>query len=412
MLNKFIICVYLCASLAYSDLLIRDVTVIDVVTGTALQKRSILIRGNKIVEIAADIPVHPALQVVNGTGKFIIPGLWDMHVYLSQRDELPLYAAYGVTGVRNMGGDFDRVKGWRAEIDQHKLIGPHIESCGTPVDGFPSEDPQLPVRVVRSPNEARAVFDRLDNQGVDFISVLPRLPRDAYFALVERARKYYSAVGGDVPATVSVLEAIDARQRSIEHMSGILLACSTLEGKLREPRSLALERRDLEGFQAAEMAALQTFSHEKADNLFQRMALYETRSVPMLADFRASGCPKTLYDMLARVVLQMARNGVAIMPGTGKHSGEALHEELELLVAAGLTPAQALRSATLEPAKYLNADRSLGTVETGKIADLVLLDRDPLIDIRNTSQIVGVVVAGQYLDRGRSKQHFRQSSVQ
>jgi hypothetical protein len=201
---------------------------------------------------------------------------------------------------------------------------------------------------------------------------------------------------------VSVLEAIDARQKSIDRMSGILLACSTEEKKLRPIRSLALERRDWEGFRDAEIAAMNSFSREKADVLFHHMALFETRSVPMLVDLRASPRQEGLFDMLVHVLMRMHNAGVMILAGTDAgqgaiRPGETLHQELELLVAAGLTPAEALRSATLEPARYLDATDSLGTVEPGKIADLVLLDANPLADIRNTRKIAAVISAGKFL---------------
>src|SRR5262249_28237757 len=156
------------------------------------------------------------------------------------------------------------VKQWRDAIARGEVLGPRIETSGPAFDGFPADNTKIPVQVVRDPSQARTVFDRLDNLGVDFISVFPRLPRDAYFALAERARKYYSFVSGPVPATVSVREAVDARQKSIDRMSGILLACSTEEQKLRPIRSLALERRDTDGFREAELAAMNSFSLEKA----------------------------------------------------------------------------------------------------------------------------------------------------
>lgn len=395
-------CVCLCPSAARPDILIRNVTIIDVATGTAVPKRSILIHADQIASVNAAIPAPKQARIIDGSGKFVIPGLWDMHVHLTDRGQLPLYPAYGVTGVRDMGSDLARVREWRGRMLKDNLILPHIETCGPPVDGFPSGDPKLPVSVVRSPNEARSVYDQLDDQSVDFICVLPSLPRDAYFALIERARKYFSPVAGAVPATVRVLEAVEARQKSIEHMSGILLACSTEEKRFRGPRALALERRDWEAFEEVEAAAAETFSADKADALFDRMALFETRSVPTLTKLRVSPCAKGLYEKLAELLVRMQRHGVVIMAGAdGGPPGESLHEELELLVAAGLTPAQALRGATLEPAKYLDAAESLGAVEQGKIADLVLLDANPLTDIRNTRKIVAVVLAGKYLSKTR-----------
>jgi len=388
-------------SCAYSDILIRDVTIIDVAGGSAQPKRSILIHGDKIAAVGAQIGASKSVQTVDGSGKFVIPGLWDMYVHLRDREQLAQYPAYGITSVRDMGSDFNRVKEWRAEIKTGKLLGPSVKTCGPAIDGFPSEFAWLPVKLIRSPNEARSMFDVLDDQNVDFLGILPRLPRDAYFALSERARKWYSSVAGEVPATVSAMEAIDARQRSIDHMSGILLACSTEETRLRQPRALALERNDREGFQLAEGVALQTFSQQKADTLIERMARFETRAVPTLVKLRAEPGEKELYAKLAQILLRMQRSGVAVLSGSDNEKGDALHDELELLVAAGLTPAEALRSSTLEPARFFDTVESMGSVDKGKTADLVLLDANPLADIRNTRKISAVFINGKYLPRAR-----------
>ena len=386
-----LICVHSRSFAADNDLLIRNATIIDVATARGTPQRSILIHNSQIVAIGPSIQAPKATRIIDAGGKFVIPGLWDMHVHLTARNQLPAYPLHGVTGVRDMGSDYDRVNLWRGEIEKGSLTGPHIETCGPALDGVPSGDPKLPVRVVRTPEEARTVFNQLDDESVDFIGILPQLPRDAYFALIERARQYYSAVAGDVPATVSALEAVEARQKSIDHMSAILLACSTEEKRLRQAYVQALERGDREALDDVETAAIETLNAQKSETLFQRMALFETRSVPALAES---------HEKLATLVLEMQRAGVIILAGSdGGKPGESLHQELELLVAAGLTPAQALRSATLEPAKYLNAAGSIGTVEEGKAADLVILDADPLADIRNTRKIAGVVLAGKYSNR-------------
>jgi hypothetical protein len=405
-LPKILIFFSLCSSVATCDLLIRDATVIDVTKGTRLHQTSVLIQGDKITAVGAGLTAPKHAVIIEAAGKFVIPGMWDMYVQLRGREQLSLNLAYGVTGVRDMGSELARVKTWRTEIEKAEFRGPHIETCGPLVDGFPSDDPKLPVMMVRSPAEARSMFDHLDDQQVDFIGVRVRLPREAYFALIERARKYYSHVAGPVPATVSVLEAIDARQKSIDQMSGISLACSTEERRLRAPRALAIDQGDADAIHQAEVVAFETFSAQKADSLFERMARYETRSVPTLVRLRASPDFRGLYERLAEVLVRMRNAGVVIMAGSGSgavgtHPGEELHEELELLVAAGLTPAQALRGVTSEPAKYFRAEESLGTVQVGKVADLVLLDADPLTDIRNTRKIDAVVMGGKLLARAK-----------
>lgn len=399
MFGRLVVCLLLAGCAAYPDLFLRNVTVVNVADGAVIQNRSILIHGGKIAAVGIGITPTSGAQIVEGTGKFVIPGLWDMHVHLTSKEQLSMYTQYGITGVRDMGSDFETVQQWRDAIQRGTLNGPRILTSGAAFDGFPANDPKIPVRVVRDPNQARGIFDRADDEGIDFVSVLPRLPRDAYFALAERARKYYSFVTGPVPSTVSVLEAIDARQKTIDRMAAIVLACSTEETKLRPMLALALERRDGSGIRDAEMAAANSFDREKAKVLFERMALYDTRSVPMLVTQRFAPAA----DIHGTLSL-MHQAGVGVLAGTdsgqgGGRPGETLHTELELLVSAGFTPAEALRTATLEPAKYLDDTESFGAIEAGKAADLVLLSANPLLDIRNTRKIVGVVLNGKYQPR-------------
>jgi imidazolonepropionase-like amidohydrolase len=433
-------------ALPAANLLIRNVTVIDVNTGVELPRRSILIRGDKITAVGSDIPHAAGTEVVDGSGRFAIPGLWDMHVHLWHNEHLfPMYLAYGITGLRDMGSDLGRVNQWRREITAGRLLGPRIETCGSAVDGFPSTDPKLPVVVVRTAAEARQTYDRLDSQNVDFIEVLATLPREAYFALIERARKYYSPVAGYIPGSVSVMEAIDARQKSIEHMSGILMACSSDEARLSKQHAFAIERKDWAAAAELESRAMASYSARKAEELFERMARFETRQVPTLVMLRRgayvdteklatdphlSYIPPSIrkswgdieadrkklpqdsldfmrveYEKLAGTLRTMRRAGVQVMAGTDTGNaytfpGIDLHRELELLVQAGFTPLEALRSATSEPAQFLGT-KDLGSIAPGKLADLVLLDANPLKDIRNTQKIAGVFVGGQYLSRAK-----------
>ena len=428
-----------------ADLLIQDVTVIDVNTGAALPHRSILIRNKQISAVGIKVPIAKNARIVHAAGKYAIPGLWDMHVHLwYHENQFPLFLANGVTGVRDMGSNLAWVNHWREQIKSGKLQGPRIVTCGPPVDGAASGDDKLPIVVVEGPNEARAAFDRLDNMDVDFIKVLSRLPRDAYFALLERARKYYIPVAGHVPTSVSLMEAIDARQKSVEHMSGLLLACSKREDRLRNRMLLAIEKKDWNTYTDLNAEVLDTFDSKKAALIFERMATYDVREVPTLGMLRRSMfadadelaasayvhyIPASIrkgwtdpredrkklsarnlelanaqYEKLRELLPLMRKAGVMIMAGTDTGDpytfpGYDLHRELELMVGAGLTPLEALRSATLEPARYLDATVSMGSIEAGKDADLVLLNADPLKDIRNTQKIAGVVVDGVYLPK-------------
>lgn len=429
-----------------SDFLIRNITVIDVKTGSELARRSVWIHNGQIAGVSEHPAAPAAAVVVNGNGKYLIPGLWDMHVHLWYKEhQFPLYLANGVTGVRDMGSDLSWVNHWRDQMKAGKLLGPRIQTCGPPVDGRVSGDSKLPVLVVRTPNDARQTFDRLDNMDVDFIKVLSNVPRDAYFALVERARKWYIPVAGHIPESVSLMEAIDARQKSAEHMTGVLLACSKHEDNLRQRLLLAMEAQDAGSYEKVRTEILRSYDGKKAEELFERMARFDTREVPTLVMLRREMFPDTevlknphlklispeirkawaapgeaeeaiadatralmaaQYAKLCELLVQMKRAGVKIMAGTDTgdpytYPGYDLHHELELLVAAGLTPLEALRSATIEPAAYMGVEDSTGSIEKGMAADLVLLDADPLADIRNTTRIDGVFVDGKYLSKAR-----------
>jgi imidazolonepropionase-like amidohydrolase len=296
--------------------------------------------------------------------------------------------------------------------------------------------------VPRSPDEARAMYDRVDQQGVDFIKVLTRLPAESYYALIDRGRKWGLPVAGHVPDEVSVWDAIDARQKSMEHLMGVALACSREEDRLRRLLLDSERQDDLAKRREYSQRVLDTYDPARAEKLFQRMALFESWQTPTLVmwsrTFHLDGAerfgnpelrrvpeavratwpapdsvatPADTAGLIQRVwalylamVARMQADGVPLLAGTDTgdpwtYPGAELHRELELLVKAGLTPPQALRSATINVAKFLDADDSLGSVQPGRLADLLLLNADPLADIRNTRHIEGVFVGGVWLPK-------------
>ena len=350
---------------------VRNVTIVDPASGEARSRQTVVIRGDRIVASgpAASTRIPKAARILDGSRKYAIPGLWDMHVHLWDRENvLPEYVAYGVTGVRDMGSDFRRVSRWRAEIERGRAIGPRIVTCGPAVNGVPSNEPKLPIDVVSTPEQARREYDRLDEMHVDFVKVLSKLPREAYFALAERARHWGLPFAGHIPEEVTAEEAIDSRIASIEHWFNFPLKD---EGRSR--------------------AAL------------EKCAMFGTSVTPTLTLWRRmvqDGSTGADSLPLVDAAVRRAREaGVAILAGTdtgdpGTKPGLELHKELELLVGAGLTPAQALRTATTEPARFLHREQA-------RPADLVLLDANPLEDIRNTRKIAGVFVRGRYVPKAR-----------
>ena len=393
---------------------------------------------------------------MDAKGKFLIPGLWDAHYHVAheysanwaREVSLPLLVANGVTGIRDMGGDFDLIKSLRKEIAAGTIAGPRIIAAGPQLTGTSKDSAQF----LASNNEqaARRSVIYLKQAGGDFIKVQSMVRRDAYFAIADEAKRQGLPFVGHVPELITAVEASDAGQRSMEHSMGIWQSCSSAEPELRKSMTEVL--RDTEttpnyvfarmSFGLPPRGTLDTFSDTKAARLFERFARNGTAQVPTLVEEQSFALvvSNTLMDqrgmnfvppsmqkpwdlpniltplsaedrqdlvkivpMMLDVVGRMHRAGVRILAGTDAPwlvvPGFGLHDELVLLVKAGLTPADALRAATLDTAQFLGLQNSLGTVETGKFADLVLLDANPLQDIRNTQKISGVFLQGHYFDR-------------
>ncbi|MDQ2900466.1 MAG: amidohydrolase family protein [Acidobacteriota bacterium] len=430
-------------------LLIRDVSVVDIETGAVERHASVAIRGDRIAAVgpSSKIKVPASVKVIPGGGKYLIPGLWDMHVHLWYKDnQFPLYLANGITGVRDMGSRMKQIDGWRAQMKLGQLIGPRIIACGSPLNGpGPGLDPKMPVIEVRNPGDARRAFDTLDDgMKVDFIKVLSGVPKSAYLALAEVSRHWGVPIEGHLPDSVGALEAANARQTTMEHLFGIMLACSSQEDELRSQRTDAVRKADPEAMARVNTAILESYDAHKAAVLFERLKLYDVRQTPTLVmrkrmasmatqdllenpnlryvdqsirkswpdpsrEERARTADQELvvrkdYQRLFTLVRDMDRAGVPLLAGTDTGDpytvpGFELHDELELLVKAGLSPLRALQTATIEPAKLIRKGQSMGAVRAQYAADLVLLDANPLADIRNTRKIAAVVVDGRYLSK-------------
>lgn len=427
-------------------LALTHVTVIDVVRGTLNKDVTVLISGNRIIAVGktGQMRVPNDALVVNASGKFLMPGLWDMHFHaLDDRQAreifFPLVLANGVTGVRNMFGSEGFLK-QRAELISGKLMGPRMIVASPVVDGpVPMWTGSIPVA-----DEAagrKAVRD-LKQLGYDFIKVYQFLPRETYFAIADEAKKQNIPIAGHVPFSLTAREASDAGQKSFEHIFGVSLACSTQEATLRPELAAAAAKVDktfdshVAMFVRNESEPLASYDEQKAVALFKHLARNETYAVPTLIlhyslglganppvrnDPRLKYMPASIkqifawelpffpnwqpvYERSLSMTKTMHRSGVKILAGTDTPNaycfpGFGLHDELELFVKAGLTPLEALQTATVNPAQYLNLSDSLGTVEKGKLADLLLLDANPLETIGNTRKIAAVVVNGKYLPR-------------
>lgn len=445
-------------SYAQTALVVRDVTLIDMVDGRSRSRMTVIVRGHRIADIGRKLKTPKDAMVIDGRGKFLIPGLWDMHVHALRPDRIdtffPLFIANGITGIRDMGttaDGFAMLAGVRADIGSGKRIGPRIVAAGRIMDGA---KPDVPANSIpfSGEKEAREQVRFLKRSGADFIKVYSGVSRAEYAAIVDEAKKLGLSVAGHVPFDLTSFEASNAGQRSFEHLGNILRSCSTLDAKTIEDRTNAAvtsKPGDMTAIPkriaARTKIELETFDRSKCETLYSTFVKNQTYQVPTLAtkrplslfddgvftnDARMKYIPRTelenwkpensfflkfrtpefivqkkrLYAKELELVREMHRAGVPFMtgtdiPGAYTYPGFSLHDELELLVENGFTPYEALQAATVDPAKFLGMDRDLGTIEKGKLADLILLEADPLKDIRNTTRIRAVVVDGKLLDR-------------
>jgi imidazolonepropionase-like amidohydrolase len=431
-------------------LVFTNATVINVKTGDLLRGQTIVITDDRITALSRKVRIPPHALVVDAAGQFVVPGFWDMHAHaLWSMDQVQrmfdLFLANGVTAIRDMGSPLaiDEMMQWRKKVSDGAILGPRIFAAGILVDG---PTPVWPGSLaVETDQQAKEAVDYLHDQGVDFVKVYSRLPRAAYFAVAAEAKRDGMDYVGHVPIYVSAKEASAAGQRSIEHLSEILFACSSDEPELRKQlvaTAIGAERDRVRKDQLK--IIVNTFSDKKATELSGIFASNNTWQVPTLLvqhafaftnpnDLRHStgveyvppravtgwmdrlgsfrktrneedmSVQKRSYELEIQVVQTMHRAGVHFMTGTDAETffpaGFGLHTELALLIQSGFSPLEALQATTLNPAIYFHKTAELGTVEVGKVADLVFLKGNPLEDIHNTQQIVAVVTAGRYLDR-------------
>ena len=387
-----------------ASIAVQDVSVIDIATGTVRPHMTVVIDDGRVSRVgpSASTPLAASTRIVPGKDKFLIPGLWDMHVHLYYKQYLPLFVAFGVTGVQDMGSEFSQVKQWREEIERGTAVGPRILTSGPPVDGGASDDPKLPLLVARSADQARKAFDQLYKMDVDFIKVLSRLPRDAYFALAEQARHWDLRLVGHIPSNVTAQEAVEARQKSLEHLFGVTKSVKSDEDALR-----FFERCTLTGTRISPTLVLWLRMSHIDDTKLMGDPLLQIIPAAIRESWTDVSDDASLKMQVARIYRLVAIAKAAkteILAGTDTGDpfvipGSALHDELEQLVAAGLTPREALEGATLAPARFFEAEKDLGAIEKGKFGDMVLLDANPLESIHNIRKVQGVFSHGKFYSR-------------
>ena len=402
---------------AQTSFAITNVAIVDVTRGVIEPDKTIVVTGNVISRVGDKTTLHPpdGARVIDARGQFLIPGLWDMHVHLGNATEaaLPVLVSQGITGVRDMGSpSYSMLHRWSNEALSGSRIAPRIIACG-PI--LHNGAPYFWGVEARNPDEGRQIVMQLADEKVDFIKVTSDIDRPTYFAIAESARKLGLPLAGHLPTNengtgflVSAIEASNAGQKSLEHAQGIPFSFVDRDPQLiptlvqngtfvvptiteywarahiqelanaadRDPRMKSIPPSFLQFWEA------QTKSFGKSNEVQLKILEWRMAQIPQL---QQSGVP-----LLAGTDLGFAY----VFPGD-------LIKELELFVQAGLSPVQALQTATINPARFLHIDWELGSVEEGKAADLVLLAANPLEDIRNLNLVRAVVLNGRFLDRGQ-----------
>lgn len=438
-----------------ADLAVDHVTVVDVATGRLMPDRVVLLRGDTILAVRPAATTLPdAATVVDGRGRFLIPGLWDMHAHMRANGVpawistdlfMPLLIANGVTGVRDMTSDCERpaqgpvcialMRAWQDSIAHGTLLGPRLMALG-------SFQINPPWEYEMTAEQADGALARLAERGIDFLKIYTRMSPATLRAVAGAARAHDLRIAGHVPLRVSIIEASNLGFWSVEHARDLLFDCFPGAAAFR---STARSQTPT----TAQMRAM-VDEHDPAmcEAIFATMVrngtwyvpTHVTRRMDAMAhdsmfrdDPRNRFIPPTALEAWRRDADQMVasdpspegrrafadfyraglaitgaahRAGVGVLLGTDGgdsfiYPGSAVHDELGELVQAGLTPAEALRAATLRPAEFLDATDAHGTIAPGRRADLVLLDADPLADIAAVRRIRAVIFRGELLDRER-----------
>lgn len=425
-----------------ADIVIENANIVDLETGSVLYDQAIAITGDTITAITPSDQMISANTRISADGGFIIPGLWDMHAHISDRSFLPLFVENGITGVRDMGGALSfatdgcgsikhgTLQDWKNEILAGTLIGPEIVSAGPVLSARPSATSIM----VPTPEAAREAVMRVAEEDGDFVKVYEDIRPDVFRAIMTAASEVDFVVAGHVSEeTLTVLEALKAGQRSVEHVRSHLILCFAEDEEEREELFISdnwdaddrawaekhvaqcpdmwAQFRSGDAWLTPTLAVQETMvlaakdgfeTDPRRDRLptsikeavMERSAQQRALPEAVIADY------KNWNSFIFRLVRRANREGVRLLAGSdaaceGVIPGYGLHRELELLVAAGLTPLQALRSATVEPANYFEREYELGLIKSGYHADLLILAQNPLENISATSTIMYVILDGQ-----------------
>ena len=421
-----------CRNARNHDCLITNVNIVDVKTGKILKNKTVVIDSNRVSAIYDnEINSSDSTIVIDGKGKYLIPGLWDMHAHYKWNsiDTEPLLIANGITGVREMWGDMPEYVKIPKNTPQEGVVSPDIYFAADFIDGNPPAFPGSLI-VTNFEEAAAAVKNQLEKK-VDFLKVYSMLTEEAFMDIAKEAKKKNIPFAGHIPNTVSIYKAIEAGMASSEHLYGFLEGCIPQNKNENPPQS--------------EEELISRFSEQRFDSLCSVLAKSNMWLCPTLVVNRANihlndsifkndnrkaylpgyvidiwnqrinSYPKSQLDNFVKsakvrylfelsLIGKMNEKGVKFIAGTDCPNpyvfpGFSLHDELSLMVKGGMPALDVLKSATINPAIFMNKTANFGSAEVGKVASLVLLNKNPLENIENTKTIETVIVRGKVYSR-------------
>lgn len=449
-----------CSEQIKGDLIIENVNIIDVNSGDVNKAMDVVIIGDSIASIKEHHNgTYNTSLLIDGTDKYLIPGLWDMHTHTwwGYKDFFPLLIAHGVTGIREMFGDIETVKKIRNEIKSGEIIGPMIYSSGPIVDGKPAMWPGSVE--ADTPEKGREIVRQQKEAGADFIKVYSFLEKDVYKAIADECKKQGIKFSGHIPVKVTLQEAINSGHHSIEHFYGILEFMSSRREHFYNHQNGIINDSALEHYPDQQGFLASTFDLNKLDSVFtilkdknvwisptstvnrsfanindpefrnddrvHYMPDYAISNWDPKKDFRLRNATdedfeneRRWYKKTLSIYKPMLDNGIKFLAGTDYPNpytfpGFSIHDELQIFVEdAGFTPLEALQTATINPAIFLKKENEFGTIEMGKLASMVLLDKNPLENINNSRSVNAVIISGHYIDGRQLRENLKKIAAQ
>ena len=440
---------------------IENINIIDAKQGLK-ENMTIIVSENKIIKVdkTSNLKLSKKNTVINGSDKYLIPGLWDSHVHFAFEEDLAssmfnLFIAYGITSVRDTGGEINFVKKWKNKSVDNSNIYPRVKIAGPLIDGkfnvYNGNSVYFPPLSVRTATvkETENQVNELIKNGVDFLKAYEMLTPEQFGVITKIAKENGLKVTGHIPLSMDVISASNIGLNSIEHLRNIEMSSTSNFEELLKQRRAALKNKDgvlgstlrTSLHDAQRMSSIRNIDSIQLKKVLNTLAKNDTWQIPTLmlyygwanklyknlewkktfeflpikikdewnnqiiqADSRDNSERKKFADWGLSMTGLMNKMDITFMAGTDtpigwQTPGYSLHNELEMLVKSGLTTLEAIESATYNPALYFNMEGELGLIKEGYIADLIFLSDNPLNNISNTKKIESVIKNGNLMNR-------------